>query len=213
MKFNIYIFILLVIIFCISCNKSLFENFEIKTQRKLIHNNWSTKECQDYCYDKYGNNCMYASVEKRDGDKGNCYISGGFGDQRIGSGGTNKTIWQNKKGKVINNIKGRDLGGDVTNDKTTCKWERYKYRSRRCRGWWIWRRCWGPYYRYRKKCNTVKGNHNLKKGDSDCDYNTDCSGKLKCFQRSSGSVPGINVSGISRTHDFCYDENDKKYLL
>ena len=126
MKFNIYIFMSLVILFCILSTNSIIEKFEIKTQKKLIHTNWSTKECQDYCYNRYGNNCVYANVEKKNGNKGNCYISGGFGPQRIGRGGNEKTTWKNKKGKERAEVKGKDLGANVTKDKTTCRWQRYK---------------------------------------------------------------------------------------
>ena len=43
--------------------------------------------------------------------------------------------------------------------------------------------------------------------ESDCDYDRDCAGTLRCFERDNKEpVPGCrNTDTISATHDFCYD--------
>ena len=52
----------------------------------------------------------------------------------------------------------------------------------------------------------------MRKGEGDCDRDTDCAGRLKCFQRGPYSIPGVNVRGMPRSYDFCYDPADRKVL-
>ena len=178
----------------------------------------TTKQCQEYC--KRKKNCKYTNRLKKfdKGDKQKCWISSGFGLHKILPGGEEKETWENTLYKPMYLVKGVDKGGDPFSRKRT-GWKKSWYRWY-CRRWGVrWRYGWWRWYcrsyRWTYKWVPVYSpglNRKLKKGESDCDRDSDCEGKLKCYQRSSGSVPGIDVSGISRTHDFCYDPEDKKYV-
>jgi hypothetical protein len=207
-----FLFILINMFFNEDCD-CCKEPFNI-TNERLISSSLTAKQCQEYC--KNNNNCKYANhlkdIDK--GEKQKCWISTGFGKHKILPGGEEKDTWENTLYKPIYLVKGVDKGGSPFSRKRT-GWKKSWYRWY-CRRWgWRWWRWYCRSYRWTYRWVPVYSpglNRKLKKGESDCDRDSDCAGKLKCYQRSSGTVPGIDVSGISRTHDFCYDPEDKKYV-
>lgn len=183
------------------------EGFCIK-KSKLISRGMTIKECQNYCQSH--KNCRYTNTLKSiPGDKkGPCYVSYGIGKQRKTSGCNNMETWENKnytvKGKVpAINHGASPFGGYYRR----CWWTRHRY----CRRWWWWRwRCWyGWWHRHCRRYWRRGLRRKLKKGEGDCDKNSDCAGRLRCKQRSRGPVPGVDVRGHPRTHDYCYDPSDK----
>jgi hypothetical protein len=238
MKFNIYIFMLLLAILCLSCNKNVFEGYEIKTHKKLIHRNWTTMQCQNYCENRYGNNCLYANVEKRDGKRGNCYISGGYDKQKIGYGGIGKTLWANKKGKTIKTLTAKDYGQDAARKGWKQQKQHYKTRNSGCTGWAWWRRCWSARYAYRWVDVRRAAKTNFKMGEGGCikpgvtgmektrskhdicPKPTQCISTRRRLYPSYATIPnhiagltGLSKKNKSYTWGFCAYPDGKKYLL
>ncbi|EJK46265.1 hypothetical protein THAOC_35075 [Thalassiosira oceanica] len=56
---------------------------------------------------------------------------------------------------------------------------------------------------------------NMPKCTGDCDYDSQCAGDLKCFQRDGDTpVPGCNDSGAgTANHDYCYDDAEPLVLF
>lgn len=287
--YNILIVILILISVCVlnyildDCNcTECKEGFKISGE-KLISNSLTTKQCQDYCINQ--GNCRYTNRIKRldKGERQKCWISSGFGQQKILPGDTYKETWENKKYKPRYLVKAKNIGTNQYSGggwdpnvlkRSSCRnvwsgWIRNKFRKRCWRSRWkrvlrgAWRRHgWWPYFRYYKRwwswrpiyscesCSTLarrlgnyhcvnynnryctckkrtrvcnnKGNcsgnnvkncyRKLRKGEGDCDRDSDCQGRLRCFQRNRNeSVPGINMSGFPSGYDICYDPNDRKY--
>tara|TARA_B100000902_G_scaffold365227_1_gene385982 strand:- start:1250 stop:1930 length:681 start_codon:yes stop_codon:yes gene_type:complete len=183
------------------------EGFCIK-KSKLISRGMTIKECQNSCIGR--KNCRYTNTlkSKHGEEKGPCYISYGIGVQRKVPGCNNMETWENKKYRPKMPVRARNYGASPFGGYyRRCWWTRH----RRCYRWWWWRwRCW--YGWWHKHCRRYwrRGlRRKLRKGEGDCDRHSDCAGRLKCYQRSSGPVPGVNVSGHPNTHDYCYDPNDK----
>ena len=62
---------------------------------------------------------------------------------------------------------------------------------------------------YVGECSNYNGGYKCKKCEGDCDYDSDCEGRLKCFQRKNfEAVPGCEGEGGARdmyAKDICYD--------
>ena len=55
----------------------------------------------------------------------------------------------------------------------------------------------------------------MRKGEGDCDRNSDCAGNLRCYQRNgTTNIPGVKFKNYSenrryRGWDVCYDPSDR----
>mgnify|MGYP001257104273 CR=1 FL=1 len=184
-------------------------------RRKLVSRNMTTMQCQNHCLQRQRNGmpCRYTHVPKNTdpGNRGLCYVSRGFGKQQGSPGCNNMRLWENKKFAAKNVVKARNLGADPYRRWYVRSWWT---RHRWCWGWWRWRRCgygwWHRHWRWYYNRRYLR--RKMRKGEGDCDRNSDCAGRLKCFQRGRYSIPGVNVRGMPRSYDFCYDPADRKVL-
>ena len=244
------------------------EGFNISNS-KLISNNLTTKQCQNFCINT--NNCHYTNrLKSKDlGERQPCWISTGFGEQKILPGGTKYETWENEKYKPSYLTKIKNMGTKLyggggwdpnilkrNSNKKKChdywrdSWYRgcIRYRYYRpswpwyCRPWYIRRIWWARRHwrcRARRRCinygwkkRKVKGRRckwipkkvcsgeetkdcyrKLRKGEGDCDRDSDCQGKLRCFHNVNRGVEkyGISSKGVSGGFDVCYDPNDYKH--
>lgn len=229
------IFVLILIIYClflfyppldrgwfapfsdVEFNISDFDPFKEKTvegmcisRAKYISSAFTTKECQNYCIRK--GNCRYTNRYKNRplGNKQPCWISTGVGTQKSwnGRGCSRFDTWENTKYVKKPQTPFRSVGvNPYQRYYVRCWWTRHRY----CRRYWWWRwRCW--YGRWHRHCRWYRRNYlrrKMRKGEGDCDRNSDCAGRLKCFQRTWGKkVPGVKKGG-PRNWDICYDPRDR----